>query len=90
MQRPDIIGDPYANTNRIQWLNPAAFAAPPPLAAGTTFAGRFGNSGAFAFKGPRINNWDITASKNFHFNERVNLELRAECFNFFNHLSYTW
>jgi hypothetical protein len=89
VQRPDVIGDPYANTNRIQWLNPAAFAAPPPLAGGTTFAGRFGNAGAFAFKGPRINNWDITASKNFHFTEHVNLELRAECFNFLNHLSYT-
>jgi hypothetical protein len=88
VQRPDLVGDPYANTNRIQWLNPTAFAVPPPLAAGSIFAGRFGTAGPFAFKGPPINNWDITASKNFRFSENTNLEFRAECFNFPNHLSY--
>ncbi|MGE0404814.1 MAG: carboxypeptidase regulatory-like domain-containing protein [Candidatus Korobacteraceae bacterium] len=79
-QRADLIGDPYANTNRIQHLNPAAFAVPP--------AGRYGNAGPFAFRGPRISNWDITAAKDFRITERVNLNFRAEMFNAFNHLSY--
>src|SRR5581483_8498857 len=79
-QRADLIGDPYANTNRIQFLNPAAFALPTP--------GRYGNAGPFAFHGPRISNWDITAAKDFRLTEQLNLNFRAEMFNVANHLSY--
>jgi hypothetical protein len=79
-QRADLVGDAYANTNRIQFLNPAAFAIPTP--------GRYGNAGPFAFRGPRISNWDITAAKDFRMTERLNLNFRAEMFNVFNHLSY--
>jgi hypothetical protein len=81
VQRADVIGDPYANTTRIQALNPAAFAIPT--------AGRYGNAGAFAFRGPRVSNWDITAAKDFRMTERLILNFRAEMFNIFNHLSYT-
>jgi hypothetical protein len=81
VQRADLTGDPYANTNRLQFLNPGAFAIPT--------AGRFGNAGPFGLHGPRISNWDITAAKDFHLTEQVNLNFRAEMFNAFNHLSYS-
>jgi hypothetical protein len=81
VQRADVVGDPYANTNRIQAINPAAFAVPP--------NGRYGNAGAYAFRGPRISNWDVTAAKDFRLTERFTLNFRAEMFNAFNHLSYT-
>jgi len=89
VQRADLVGDPYLNTNRIQWLNPSAFRTPPPLPGGTLYAGRFGTAGPFAFRGPMIATWDVTLSKNFSLAERANLEFRTECFNFPNHLSYT-
>jgi hypothetical protein len=81
VQRADLTGDPYANTNRLQFLNPSAFAIPT--------AGRFGNAGPFSLHGPRISNWDITAAKDFRLTEQVNLNFRAEMFNAFNHLSYS-
>jgi hypothetical protein len=81
VQRADVIGDPYANTTRTQALNPAAFAVPTP--------GRYGTAGAFAFHGPRISNFDVTAAKDFRLTERFNVNFRAEMFNIFNHLSYT-
>jgi hypothetical protein len=38
---------------------------------------------------PRINNWDMTASKNFAIRERTRLQIRADFFNTFNHAQYT-
>lgn len=90
VQRADLIGDPYANTNRLQWLNPAAFAIPAAVPGRSPFATRFGNAGPFAFKGPRISNWDVTAAKDFRVTEQVVVKFRAEMFNAFNHLSYTY
>ncbi|MGE0404815.1 MAG: carboxypeptidase regulatory-like domain-containing protein [Candidatus Korobacteraceae bacterium] len=80
-QRPNLVGDPYSGTSRIQHLNPAAFANPT--------LGTYGNLMKHSIKGPRINNWDITLGKNFRLREGINLDFRAEAFNFPNHLSYT-
>jgi len=38
---------------------------------------------------PRINNWDLTASKNFTIRERIRVQFRADFFNAFNHPQYT-
>lgn len=81
IQRADLVGDPYTNTSGTQVLNPAAFAAPAP--------GKFGNAPPFGFRGPTIQNWDLTFDKSFSVKGGQRLNFRAEIFNIFNHLSYT-
>jgi len=51
-------------------------------------AGRYGNEGRNVFHGPGINNWDITAFKNFHISERHTLGFRTEFLNAFNHTQF--
>lgn len=63
--------------NRLNWLNPDAFVAP---ASGTV-----GNIRRNAFRGPGINNWDMSVFKNIHFTESTYVQLRVETFNTFNH-----
>jgi hypothetical protein len=57
------------------------FATPP--------TGRFGNSARGVVRGPGMNNWDVSLFKNIPIHERVQAQLRAECFNFFNHVSFS-
>jgi hypothetical protein len=80
VQRADLVGDPYANTSGTQFLNPAAFAVPA--------AGKFGNAPPYGFRGPMIQNWDLTFDKSFALTGSHRLNVRAEVFNIFNHLSY--
>jgi len=56
------------------------------LAAG---AGRYGNFGRNVFHGPGFNNWDISAFKNFHINEKHTVGFRTEFFNAFNHVQFS-
>jgi hypothetical protein len=79
-QRPNVVAD-WTGPTKIQYLNPAAFAAPAP--------GTFGNLGAYALFLPFWNNWDVALQKSFPITERVATAFRAEFFNFPNHLSYT-
>jgi hypothetical protein len=46
---------------------------------------RFGNAGRNTIIGPGVVNWDFSLLKEFHLNERHNLELRWEVFNLPNH-----
>jgi hypothetical protein len=80
-QRPNVTGNVYASTNKLQYLNPAAFSL--------TGAGTYGNLGAYALFYPRFNNWDISVQKQFPIGEHLRANFRAELFNFPNHLSYT-
>ena len=80
VQRADLIGDPYADTTSTQVLNPAAFRVPA--------AGKFGDAPPFGFRGPRIQNWDITFDKSFAVRQGHRITIRAEVFNIFNHFSY--
>jgi hypothetical protein len=85
LQRPNLIGNPFANTGGTQYLNPIKIGTP-----GSAFAtpvGSFGNLGAFAIKGPMMNNWDASLQKSFVVKEGMSLDFRAEFFNFPNHLS---
>jgi hypothetical protein len=76
--RPNLIGNPSVSNQSIaEWFNPAAFAVP----ANYTF----GNAGRNILRGPGLQNWDLSLLKNFHFNERIYLQFRAEAFNTFNH-----
>lgn len=86
-QRPDVVpGINPINSNwesapdTIGYLNANAFADP---AVGT-----FGNLGRNEIYGPHFWNVDFAVTKNTRLFERVNLQLRAEFFNVFNHPNF--
>lgn len=90
--RPDLVGSlSYPKTKvigssgqvtGIQWVNPAAFAAP---AFGT-----WGNLGFDAIRGPGRQNWNLSLFKSFVISESrgSKFEFRAESFNTWNHTQF--
>ncbi|MCL5746366.1 MAG: hypothetical protein M1541_20950, partial [Acidobacteria bacterium] len=60
-----------------RWFNTGAFQAP---AAYT-----FGNAGRGILRGPRQVFFDSSIHKNFNWRERVNVQVRGDFLNFFNH-----
>jgi hypothetical protein len=77
-RRADLVGDPYADTdNRLQFLNPAAFAPAP--------EGRRGNTTRGQFRGPGLHVWDVSLRKSFGVTGDVKLQIQADMFNVFNH-----
>jgi hypothetical protein len=79
--RPNVSGNPeLSNPTTQQWFNTAAFAFPAP--------GTFGNAGRNILDGPGFQNVNMSLLKNTRFNERVNLQFRAEAFNLFNHPNF--
>ena len=64
----------------LQWFDPTRFTVP--------LNGTLGNTGRNAFRGPGINNWDVSIFKNFNFTETKRLQLRLETFNTFNHTQF--
>lgn len=82
-QRPDVIGDPYANIPDGLLFNPAAFRKPTAtLENGLTDS--FGNGGRNILTGPAFRTVDASLIKNFRLTERARLQFRAESFNLFN------
>lgn len=81
-QRANLVANPNTGYTRslTQWFNTAAFSQP--------LAGAFGNSGRNILREPGISNWDMGATKNFELFERMQLQLRLETFNTFNHAQY--
>jgi hypothetical protein len=79
--RPNVAGDPNP-TNRTpeQWFNTGAFVFP---AFGT-----FGNAGRNILDGPGYQNINASLLKNTRLGERMNLQLRLEAFNLFNHPNF--
>lgn len=61
-------------------LNPAAFVAPRGLT--------FGNAGRNELNNPSRLNWDIALLKNFALKQGMQLDFRAEAFNFTNHTQF--
>jgi hypothetical protein len=79
--RPNVAGDPnVANRTPERWFNTQAFVFP---AFGT-----FGNSGRNTLDGPGYQNVNASLLKNTRLGERVNLQLRLEAFNLFNHPNF--
>jgi hypothetical protein len=76
-QYPNLVGDPYANTNKFQWLNQAAFQRPAD--------GQYGTLGRNGLRLPGIWNVDASIMKNFNITESAKATLRCEVFNLFNH-----
>ncbi len=76
-QYPILVGNPYANTNGGQIINPLAFQRPPD--------GQWGSLGRNALRLPGIFNADVALMKNFNITESVKTTLRCELFNVLNH-----
>lgn len=62
-----------------QWFNPAAFYA-------ADF--QYGNSAYNMLWGPRYQNWDTAVSKTTQLHEGINLQIRVDAFNVFNHPTF--
>jgi hypothetical protein len=78
-----IGGDPYAtgshavvNAQPVQWLNPAAFAAPP--------AGTYGTIGRGMIFGPGFGSVDLSILKTIPIKERVRAQFHVDIFNLLN------
>ncbi|HTC48888.1 MAG TPA: carboxypeptidase-like regulatory domain-containing protein [Candidatus Aquilonibacter sp.] len=97
LNRPDEVGDPYkagpvaANPTCAapssvhtlsNWFNPCAFMKAP--------SGELGTAARAPLYGPRFVNTDFSIIKDFplSFREGMNLQFRAEFFNFLNHPQY--
>ncbi len=49
---------------------------------------RYGNAAPYIVRGPGRHNWDMSLFKNFQPAESVNLQLRGEFFNVWNHTNF--
>ena len=91
--RPDLVGDPSAGTRTPdRFLNLGAFQAPcAPDGAGFCAPGtqHFGNLPRNAFVGPSFRNFDFSISKNTALTEKLNMQLRIDFFNIFNHPNFS-
>lgn len=84
-QRPDVVGDPYANVPAGLAFNPSAFARPVVSASNP---GGYGSAGRNSLTGPGFSNVDLAISRSFRLPGRLRLQLRAEAFNLFNRANY--
>jgi hypothetical protein len=86
--RADYIGGSIyaASGDRMQWLNPAAFAAVPIIKASGATA-HPGNVGMFAAYGPGSWTFNMNLGKTFTFRDRYKLLVRADAFNALNHVN---
>jgi hypothetical protein len=92
-ERPDLVGNPFAGTSgTTNYLNLSAFAAPcaqPDIPDLACFSGaHFGSSPRNKFYGPHYRNFDFSLTKDTKLGERVNMQLRADFFNIFNHPNF--
>jgi len=77
---PNVVGDSHvSNQSAQQWFNPAAFAIPD--------AYSFGDSGRNSLRGPRFTSVNMALAKNFpfRFDYPLNMQVRMDAFNAFNH-----
>ncbi len=91
--RPDLVGDPYAGTSTPDnFLNLTAFSVPCTLDGdgscipGTQHQGSLGRNSLI---GPEYKNFDFSIYKNTKLAENVELQLRFEFFNLFNHPNFS-
>jgi hypothetical protein len=84
--RPLVIGDPSGGGDPTPggsgWLDAAAFARP-------SGRGDIGNAARYVFKGPGINNWNLSLFKNFPIGSRgTRVQLRLEAYNLLNRTQF--
>jgi hypothetical protein len=75
--RSGRVSNPTVN----RWFDPTAFVDQ--TVDGSVHA--FGNSGRNILRGPRFVNFDLSLGKSFRIREGMNLEVRADSYNAFNH-----
>ncbi len=86
--RPDRVCNGEGPQTVEEWFDVNCFttdALAQALANGTP---RFGNSGRNILFGPGLQQWDLSVIKRNPITERVNLQIRAEFFNLFNHPNF--
>jgi hypothetical protein len=82
---PNVVGNPFsgvpaAPAAAIAYFNPAAYAYATP--------GTFGNEVRNSLRGPDLKVVNLSLAKDFHFGERVALQLRGDFVNALNHPSF--
>jgi hypothetical protein len=98
--RPDVVGPVHYGSLPFNFLDLSSFAAPctwvpagdPTDASEVNCAPgsqHFGNLRRNSLKGPSFKEFNFSLFKNTAISERVNLQLRAEFFNFFNHPNFS-
>lgn len=82
--RPNSTGTSakLSNPTAAQWFDTAAFVNPPDFT--------FGNIGRALpdVRGPGTVNFDLSLMKDTYIGERLNIQFRAEAFNFLNHVNF--
>src|SRR4051812_26499441 len=83
VRRPDLVAgvNPFVLDGGLLFLNPAAFATPPP--------GSFGNLERGALHGPGFRQVDLVVAKHFPIAGTSNLEFRTEVFNLSNAANFS-
>ena len=80
-ERPNLTCNPNGGPKTpAQWFNISCFSEPG--------AFTYGNAGRDIVTGPGFNNFDATFQKNFSIRESVQLQFRADIFDFFNHPNF--
>jgi hypothetical protein len=100
-ERPDLVPGvsltPPGGANPALWINPAAFTTPPselnpiqdPSCAPTCIIyTRYGNSGRGLVRAPSTWAIDMSIAKLTKLTERVEMQLRLDVFNIFNHTQF--
>ncbi|RZU40733.1 carboxypeptidase-like regulatory domain-containing protein [Edaphobacter modestus] len=83
--RPNLVSKVTYPKTRLAWFDKSAFANPvAPWNGGTGF----GNAGKDVVRLPGLLNFNLAVFKNFTFKENLNLQLRLESFNTFNHTQF--
>ncbi|HEY1647433.1 MAG TPA: TonB-dependent receptor [Terracidiphilus sp.] len=77
--RPNQVAAIHMTRTPAQWFSPSSFQ---------TAAGHFGNTSSGSLYGPGMQKWDMALAKNTKIGEYVNLQLRAEAFDVFNHPNF--
>ena len=78
--RPNQIGPVHMTKTVAQWFTTPSYQAA---------AGSFGNTGYGSLLGPGMQKWDMALAKNTRVGDRVNIQLRAEAFDVFNHPNFS-
>jgi hypothetical protein len=77
--RPDQVAPIHMTKTPTQWFSTSSFA---------TATGHFGSSIAGNILTPGMEKVDLGLMKNFRFSKDINLQMRAEAFNLFNHTNF--
>ena len=78
--RPDQVGPIRLLKTKAEWFDTTAFVAPA--------NGFYGNARPGIIRGPREISFNVAGYKTFPIHEQLNLQFRAEAFNFLNHPNF--